>query len=269
MKPARALLAVAAALLFSVHGNAQSPAFDVASIRMNDSPGLPTSAIHVSSNSLTMRQVSFSAALKWAYAAGNFQISGTQGMQGAPFYDIQARASGGVSESELRLMLRTLLAQRFHLAVRVEKKEMPVWALSIAKDGVRFRESGGNYEPARGPEMPFPFAGYSDDVHMQINFEGGRVRDSFTNISMPLFAGALTTAGGSSNSTPVIDSTGLSGRFDLTLLLDPDVIDQSGEEMLAGLKPALEKQLGLTLERRRAIVESLVVEHADKVPTEN
>ena len=65
-------------------------------------------------------------------------------------------------------MLRTLLAQRFHMTAHIEKKELPVWALLVAKGGIRFGEAGGEYDPAKGREMPIPFAGYGDDVHMQI-----------------------------------------------------------------------------------------------------
>ena len=83
-------LAVSALLALIPAAFAQ-PSFDVASIRVNDSPGMPDPSIHRTPTMLTMRQVSLSVAMKWAYTMDSFQISGPEGMYGAPFFDIQPR----------------------------------------------------------------------------------------------------------------------------------------------------------------------------------
>ena len=71
---------------------------------------------------------------------------------------------------------------------------------------------------------------------------------------------------------PVVDMTGLPGRFDLEVVheLPPEGAGPQGaDDVLSDLKPLLEKQLGLTLERRKAMVDVLVVDHADQSPTAN
>src|SRR4051812_46746827 len=107
-----------------VYGQTQEkPAFDVASVKVNPSPprgGL--GKISYSPDTLTARGVSMWLLVRWAYGMGSFQISGPDSMRDPPYYDIVAKASGPVPESQLRLMLRTLLAERFHLTVHQESK---------------------------------------------------------------------------------------------------------------------------------------------------
>lgn len=126
-----------------------SPAFDVASVRVNNSPGRPRTTIQFSPDTLTMRQVSLWLSLRWAYGADDPQIAGPDFLHGPPLFDIAAKASGSVPENQMRLMLQTLLGERFHLTVHHEKKEMTVMALLVAKGGPRVRESDGKYDPAR------------------------------------------------------------------------------------------------------------------------
>ncbi len=72
---------------------------------------------------------------------------------------------------------------------------------------------------------------------------------------------------------PVVDMTGLKARYDLTLLHDRLANTEgerpTGDDVLADYKTLLQKQLGLTLERRKAPVEVLVIDHADRQPTPN
>lgn len=106
----------------------------------------------------------------------------------------------------------------------------------------------------------------------------GRLRDSFSNTSMALFATVLAAMGTltpySNVPLPVIDLTGMPGRYDLQIVHDlsghrEGEGPQTPEEVFADLKPILEKDLGLTLERRKAMLDVLVVDHADKTPTAN
>ncbi len=269
--------AVTALAMCATAGRAQSPAFDAASVKVNNSPGRPNPSIQYTADTLTMRQVSLLMSLRWAYAADNLQISGPDSIPQPPFYDVIAKAPGPVPESQLRMMLRTLLAERFHLTVHVAKKEMPVVALLVAKGGPKFHESDEKYDPARGREMPLQFLGYGSDVHMQRNqAPGGHIQDSYTNMPMNLFADLLAMMGVGSPydnvPIPVVDMTGLSGRYDLVVVRqfpEEGKGPRSVDDVLADLKPVLEKDLGLILEHRRATVDVLVVDHADKTPTDN
>jgi len=273
------LIAIAILSVTAISAQSPSPAFDVGSVKVNNTPGRPNPAIRYSPDTLTMRQVSLALAVRWAYGPGSLQISAPDWMETSPLYDILTKASGPVPESQLRLMLQSLLAERFHLAVHVEKKEMPAMALLVAKGGPKFHESDGSYDPGRGAESPLHFLGYDDSVHMQRSQDtNGRLRDSFTNIPMTLFATVLAAMGTltpySNVPLPVIDTTGMPGRYDLQIVHDlsghrEGEGPQAAEEVLGDLKPILEKDLGLTLERRKAMLDVLVVDRADRTPTAN
>jgi uncharacterized protein (TIGR03435 family) len=264
--------------LFAVQMSAAPLAFEVASVRVNPSPGRGLGPIQFSRDGVTMRGVSLWLMVRWAYGIGNYQISGGDSMQMPPFYDVVAKASGTVPESQLRLMLRTLLAERFHLAVHEEKRKMAVTELEVAKGGVKFHESAGNYDPELGPEAPMQFLGYDSGVHIQRSREpGGRIRDSYTDISMPIFASLLELMGNKSplDKLAVVDKTGLMGRYDFAIVFDLPLLSHEGDgaapsdDVVADFKPVFERELGLTLGHGKATVDVLVVDRADKVPTAN
>jgi uncharacterized protein (TIGR03435 family) len=265
-----------------------SPTFEVASVKINPSlgrsqdPGPRLGAIQYSPDTLTMRKMSMWLMVRWAYGLGSFQISAPDWMRHPlpPFYDIVAKASGSVRRSQMQLMLRTLLAERFHLAVHWEKKEMPVTALLVGRDGPRLHESTGRYDPARGAEAPVQFLGLDNNVHIQRTWDQGRLRDSYTDVPMNLFASLLAMWASQTpyDNVPVLDMTGLQGRYDFTLVMDrPSGGTSEGgdaprelsspDNLLADFKRILPKQLGLTLERRKAPVDVLVIDRVDKEPT--
>jgi uncharacterized protein (TIGR03435 family) len=253
------------------------PAFDVASVKVNTGPGRGFGPIQYTADSLTARGISLWMAVRWAYGLENFRIAGPDSIESAPFFDIVAKAVGPVPESRLRLMLRSLLAERFHLTVHMETKEMPVTALIAAKGGVKFHESAGKYDPGLGAEAPFQFLGYDSSAHIQRTQEpGGRIRDSYTNVSMTFFAALLELMGSRSplDKLPVTDATGMPGRYDFAIVPDPPQTREGDaasapDDVLGGFKLILEKQLGLTLEHRKAMIGVLVVDHVDKTPTAN
>ena len=162
---------------------------------------------------------------------------------------------------------------------------MPVTALLVATGGPKFHESAGKYDPEHGAEAPMRFLGYDDSVHVQRNqSRDGRLQDSYTNVSMKLFAAILELASSRSgfDKVPVVDMTALQGRFDFVVTLDrPGSARSEGEsasaddpplppdDPLAAWKPILQKQLGLTLKPGKAMADVIVVDHVDKEPTPN
>jgi uncharacterized protein (TIGR03435 family) len=129
-------------------GAAVSLNFDVASIK----PGALASAggegsrrenISSSPDTLTMANVSLASAIKWAYSLHDYQVAGPAWLNDER-YDIRAKASGPTPDDQLRLMLRTLLADRFKLTSHRQTKDLPVYALLVAKNGpnsMRHKES--------------------------------------------------------------------------------------------------------------------------------
>jgi len=240
--------------------NAAPAAFDVASVKSNRTgsmggEGHTREKIEHSPISLTMTDVTLNSCLKWAYGVRDFQISGAPGWFATERYDINAKAPGPVSEDELKAMMQTLLAERFRLMLRIEKKELPVYALSVAKNGP-------NLHPATGvtPATMLPTG-------------GGLV---FQNVSMADFADRLATRPLRVD-RPVVDKTGLNGEWDFTLKFAENAAElksslegmEKGDPGGPSLFTVIQEQLGLRLEPARSSVDTLVIEHADKIPVEN
>ncbi|HLW77192.1 MAG TPA: TIGR03435 family protein, partial [Bryobacteraceae bacterium] len=197
-----------------------------------------------SAGSLEMQNVTLAEAIAWAYRVQKFQIQGAKLADN--HYDISAKAEPGADELELRAMLRSLLAERFHLALHREPKMTTLYAL-VAGRNLQLEKSAGDAE-------------YSIHGQKQVVV--------FDHITMAEFAELL----GTRFKIPVIDATGLGGRFkfaiDASRYLNggPEVDDLNGED--AALFMAIEDQVGLLLDHRRESVDTLVVDRAEK-PAEN
>src|SRR6185437_12616561 len=173
------------------------------------------------------------------------------------------KASHPVPEQQLRLMLRTLLADRFHLTLHQTQKEMPVIALREANSGVELQPFTGSTPP---DSQWLGFTGVS-----QTFVQGHHV---FRNAPMEAVATAVSaTCAGPNALPPVVDQTGLKGRFDFTLRdlppPPPGAAPPTEDDQLAACGLIVQQDLGLTLSRAKAPVDILVIDHADKVPTEN
>jgi uncharacterized protein (TIGR03435 family) len=175
-------------------------------------------------------------------------------------YDIVAKAADPVKDGELRKMLQTLLADRFKLVFHRETRELPVYVLTVGKDGSKMKQSEGDgessFKDGRGSKMSL-------------------VAD---HTSMAQFADLLSQP----LRRPVIDMTGLKGGFDFSIDLakyvDMEQMRKTGaggseSDMMAtsetAVVMALREQLGLKLESKKGPIDMLVIEKAEKAPTEN
>jgi len=155
--------------------------------------------------------------------------------------DAKAEDPTKATEEQLLQMLQALLTERFSLKMRVDRKDMPGYALIVAKNGPKLHE-------AKGQDVSF---------HFGPNGKPGRGPNSLMarKHSMPMLADILTMFG-----DPVIDKTGLTGSYDFTLSWD----ETDGPTM----GTALQEQLGLKFESQKVPVPFFVIESATK-PTEN
>jgi uncharacterized protein (TIGR03435 family) len=177
-------------------------------------------------------------------------------------------------------MLQNLLIDRFTLKTHVEKKEITGYALTIARDGPKFKESTpdnaavGSYTGRIGPDgWPVP------PPHMHgiafINLPNERARLLAPQTTMSKLAATLSTLVDSA----VEDTTGLSGIYDVTLSYAGHLGGLAGTtspsagpsvpEPLPDIFSALQSQLGLKLEKQKVPVEILVVDHMEKIPVGN
>jgi uncharacterized protein (TIGR03435 family) len=232
---------------------AAPPAFEVASIKVSEigrsgGEGSRRENIQVSPGSLNMRNVSLKTAIRWAYHVMEFQVSGPEWL-GNERYDIMAKAAGPAPEADLRPMLQALLAERFKLAVHHQTKEMSAYVLSVGKSGPKFQESKEEGESVLAP----------DPKKFKVVVQRTPVSQLVDMLSNILRA-------------PVVDLTGLKSRYDITLELAKYIPDRSSTEPMdpvALIVRGLQDELGLKIEPRKMPLDLVVVDHAEKLPTEN
>jgi len=230
------LLAFAAAPL--VHAQT-APAFEVAAIKPNNS-GPGSSGWHSSQGLVRLNNQSLRSLISIAYDVGPAQIVGGPKWIEDDRFDITAKPAGPASEAELRLMLRTLVAERFDLKFHREPRQFSGFALVVAKGGVKMAKSEGEGSSSHGSRGSLTAKG----MHM------ARLAEILTNRL----------------STPVIDATGLADGYDLKIEWAPD--DAATQAGLPTLFTALQEGLGLRLESRKVTLDAIVVDSAEK-PTGN
>jgi uncharacterized protein (TIGR03435 family) len=232
-------------------------------------------------------------AICMAFNLKPYQVSGPAWITTAPF-DIEAKLSDGSSENQVPFMLQALLADRFKMVVRRERREQPVYAIVIDKGGLKIQQSTPTSEPAPAAPAAIAFGSPTgqfsiSDGQMTITFGGGGLKISegkddgahFHLTQMSSLADFLSTAAG----RPVIDRTGLKAGYQFDF-------DVSDEEMSGGAGaltasraggPGVAsdpgngpvffqdvlKKIGLNLESQKASIEMLVIEHIEQKPTDN
>jgi uncharacterized protein (TIGR03435 family) len=243
------ILAALVSVIFHVcECRAQSPGipqskFDVASIKpaqfVPTGDGNPESIDVSPGGRLTMRNIRLYSCLKWAYGVQDSQIVAPPWV-GMERYDIVALAASATSEGNLKLMMRSLLADRFKLAFHHTNKEVAIYDLIVAKNGPKFRESNGT---GRG------------------NITRTTTGVTAEQMSMQEFADLLS----GQLATPVVDMRGLNGRFDLAFDLRQYVANANKPvDILSLILEAMPEQLGLKLQSTKRSVEVLVIDHIEK-----
>jgi len=183
--------------------------------------------------------------LREAYGIKGYQLSGGPAWLYAERFDIDAKAEGGLSRAQMMAMLQTLLADRFALKVHRESREGNVYALVVAKDGPKLKESTAKDSYIRLiRNTPLELPGVSYTI-------GGQ------KASMARFAERLADM---ELHRPVLDRTGLTGDFDFKVNYAIDDNPETGPSIFA----AIQEQLGLKLETTKGQIETLVIDHVEK-----
>ena len=238
------------------------PAFEVASVKPNPLPpgafgfgsgGGGGAGIHISGNRVTLVRHSLLRLVMTAYDLKDFQISGMPewALGRDQLYDITAKVEGEGTPAleQVRPMLQTLLADRFQLKLHRETKELPVYNLVVDKKGPKLKDSAG----ARPPQP--------------VTFSGPLVRFNLLDKSMAELVDIITGF----VDRPVLEKTGLTGRYDFTLEFtrsNPDLVAPDSPEAERSIFPAIQEQLGLKLAPAKEPTGILVIDHAER-PSEN
>jgi uncharacterized protein (TIGR03435 family) len=251
--------------------------FEVASVKpaksaggrftMNGGPGTGDPG-RIAYTNIMLRRILLSA-----YEVRSYQISGPDWLDSLRF-DITAKVPDGATQEQFQSMLRNLLETRFKMTIHRESKELPIYALLTAKNGPKVKaivDDGSGKQPDDQLAMIQPVEGKDGFPTLALRTPGlvsetksGRARVTAKETPLSKLADLLSGQLG----RPVIDMTGLTGNYSFVLYFTPD--DQNPD---GGSDPsifgALQEQLGLRLEARKAPVELLVIDHAEKVPTGN
>ena len=295
-----------------------APAFEVASIK----PAVPPNPADMMAGKLHIGMkvdgarvdigfLSLAELIRTAYDIKPYQLSGPDWMNG-PRFDILAKMPEGSNKDQVPQMLQALLAERFKLAVHRDSKEHSVYALVVAKGGLKLKESAPDAvakpddAAGSGDNQPqLQLSGNTVTVHgtgsgaiggglgstTKISMNAGSIHMEASGVTMARFAEQLSGL----VDRPVIDETGLQGKYDMALDLSMDDLrnaaraagfggmmmggrggrgggggpaeaaaDPSGSAIWATIQ-----SFGLKLDSRKEPLEIIVVDHLEKTPTEN
>jgi uncharacterized protein (TIGR03435 family) len=245
------------------------PEFAVASIKPNKTNCCVSGG--VGNGGSSNRDVTLKMLMATAYRVQEFQISGGPGWVGSDRFDVEAKAEDPKAGfDELRLMLQSLLEDRFRLKLHRETKESLVYALVAAKGGPKVKLSAdqASSSDVNGPSPP----GATGPNHGAFRFGPGSMIGNA--VTLALFTRFLSQR----LDRFVIERTNLAGRFDIQLQWTPDIgenpVDLGGNTIppadpsRPSIFSAIQEQLGLRLEPARGPVEVLVIDHVEQ-PTAN
>jgi uncharacterized protein (TIGR03435 family) len=272
-----------------------SPTFEVASIkpsapqqagrfmmRQRGGPGTPDPTQY------SVEGFPLSRVIMQAYGVQSYQISGPSWID-SERYDIVAKVPPGTTKEQFQLMLQSLLAERFKLVVHKETKELPTYALVVAKGGPKMKESPKE-DPDAAKDAPPPTPQVGRDGRPQLP-RGGRgmmvmmgpkgLHAEAGRATMTQLADFLSNQLG----RPVVDETRLTAQYDYALDFSPEGLAvMKGMPMMApppgagggdggpeggGSIFSAVQDLGLKLESRKGPVALIVVDSGNKTPTEN
>jgi len=234
------------------------PVFEVATIKPSD-PN-QRRLYSIGSTEVSAVGATVNDLIVFAYGVHARQISDAPAWVESDKFDIRGKPQGGQPNPiQFKMMLQKLLAGRFQLAFHRDQKQLAVYALTVGKNGPKLTRSNA--------ASPIPNL-----------IRRGPGNLPARNVTMEEFAGNLQ---GAVLDRPVIDQTGLKGRFDFQLQWTPEETQfasvrgpdappkpPEGAETQPDLFTAIEQQLGLKLESIKAQVAVLVIDKVEK-PSEN
>jgi uncharacterized protein (TIGR03435 family) len=252
------------------------PKFEVASIRPNKNQGVGSVNLTQTGSHLTASNVSLKFLIIQAYrmARVNFgeNPTGDDWIESAHF-DIEAVAEGTPTVEEKRLMIQSLLADRFKLTMHHEIRQLPVYALVLSRSEKTGSQLQLHSENTKCIDVPVgrPQPDVVPGVRWSPPCGGFRVVGNDLagqNVMMERFAATL----GILLDRNVVDRTGLAGTYDLILHFERSSVDPNAvaPDPLGppSIFTALQEQLGLKLESQTAPMDVLVIDHVEK-PSEN
>lgn len=248
------IFGIACAIAFGQTGTESDLTFEVASVKPHvdgSSGSTGRTGIEEDPGQIRIENLSFRTLIAISYGVkGSEQLAGP-GWLSATTFDIVAKPPAGYKHEQLQFLIRNLLVDRFKLTVHHETKPISAFALVVAKGGLKLHE-------AAGPRS-------------YLTVRPGLIEGKQRSIAE--LVGGLTRVLG----RPVLDHTDLSAMYDLKLEWTPDSPSPTPDGAEAGsaaepgpsLFTAVQEQLGLRLESLKVPGDVVIVDHVERVPTEN
>lgn len=235
---------------------AKTPAFEVASITpckpgTPEPPGEHAGMVQFTfpggrfqANAVTLKFL-----LEWAWDIQPLQHSDGPAWLGTDRYDIVAKASGNASDAQMKLMTRTLIAERFQLKLHHEQKNLVVYVVTTGKTAPKL------FPPKDGEVHSLRIAPQMGPDQKIASYRVTAARFSLTQLT-DTFARQLGRV--------IVNKTGLDGDYDFTLDFTPDD-DRPNPLDPALVMNAMRDQLGLTLTSEKTAIDFMVLDSAEKV----
>jgi uncharacterized protein (TIGR03435 family) len=231
------------------------PAFDVATIKPSD-PNVRGNWFTVRGRNFSTHNISLAGMMKFAYGVHAKQLVNGPDWFDKDTYDLNGvpDGEGQPSDKQWKTMMKKLMADRFGLTFHIEKRELAVFALTVGKDGPKNMTADAD----GGPLPSLFFQGTPGGIMLPVR-----------NATMADFTGLFQEV---VLDKPVVDQTGLKGRFDFTIKWAPAEGEFGGHgpppgevpDAPPGLFTAIQEQIGLKLDTTRTMVEVMVIDHVEK-----
>jgi uncharacterized protein (TIGR03435 family) len=276
------VVVIAVAVMAAAQAPAQKPKFEVSSIRLNTSGRGGGGSVSITGGRFRANNATLNRLLNWAYRAANGnaylsdQIIGWPSWASADHFDVEAKLEDetrSIPLEEMRMMVQSMLEERFQLEWHHETREMPIYILTVTKPGknqvnprIRLPPDhrlvhSPSILPSHRPEATFL---------SYITNSGGSQAAAIVASAVPIstLAGVL----GDHTKRLVIDKATLDGLFDFSLKFTPagtSITSETGaSNPLPSVFTVLQEELGLRLESAKGPVEVLVIDSVQK-PSDN
>ncbi len=231
------------------------PAFEAVDVHVSAPGGSPSGRFSLPDGRMEFYATSVLTFMRIAYNLPNDRISGGPAWIDTEKFDIIAKTAKTVPVATQRLLLQKILADRFGLVVHTEDKPMPVYLLSAGKR-VLLKEASGS-------------SGSEAEVRCEPDKDPPTGQTSMTchGMTMAALAEFLPNVAGNDLPHPMLDKTGLTGRYDFHLNWTPRVVlVATGGDIIFD---AVDKQLGLKIEEGKAPIPVLTIDRVNRTPTAN
>ncbi len=253
-------LVISAALPIEAQTVAQKPSFEVTSVKLNNSGSRFSRTSTGPDGSLRATNVTLRGFIPQFYGVPDYQVVGGPDWINTARFDIEGKPQAGLTDPDVAAMMQSLFEDRFQLKIHREVRELPVFLLTVAKDGSKLQRTIEGRAALNGLKP--------GTSRTNATSAGGEISGS--GIAIPKLIEMLVTPLG----RPVIDKTNVTGQFDFTLKWSSasnqlrDGLNPVAEPNGASIFTAIQEQLGLRLESSKEPVDVLVIDSMQK-PTEN